>query len=541
MGDLPRTCDSLRTLLIGIDAACERVLDPLIDDGDVPVLASILETGASGPLESQIPPWTASAWPSLYTGMNPGKHGVFSFLSFDGYDWDVVNATDVRERTMWELLDRRGVTSVVVNAPVTHPPREFEGALIPGYTAPEDPDCHPNGILTDVREAIGEYRVYPAKEERGLIEGYVSCVRTRGEAFTYLTDRFDPEFGFLQFQATDSIFHERPEDEEAIRAIYREVDRQIGRVLDETDPDTVIVASDHGIGPYDGVEFRVNDFLREEGYLRTKRGGEGMPSWATVRERNLKEGEEATHHERGAFEHAMAALAAVGVTSQRLGAVLDRLRLAEFVAERVPAAAVSAGAEQVDFPESAAYVRSRIELGVRINLEGREPDGVVPPGEYETVRSHLIEALGSVTTPGGNPVFETVAPREEYFHGPEHNRAVDVVTIPADFQHFLSATLRNEQFGPPSEPWNHKLDGIVALSGDGVDPVANLEGAHLFDVAPTVLATLGVPGDERMDGDVLPCVPSVGFRDYPRLDDDRSVETADENVERRLADLGYLE
>ncbi len=533
----------LQTLLIGIDAACERVLEPFFDADELPTLASIFETGASGPLESQIPPWTASAWPSLYTGTNPGKHGVFSFLSFDGYDWDVVNATDVRERAIWELLDRHGETSVVVNVPVTHPPREFDGALIPGYTAPEDPDCHPDGLLEETRDAIGEYRVYPSREDGvDLADAYRSCVRTRGEAFRYLADRFDPSFGFVQFQATDSIFHRRPDDDAAIRTIYREVDRQVERTLDACDPDTVIVASDHGMGPYGGYEFRVNDFLRETGYVEAQSGGPGMPTWATLRDRNLKEGQEATRDdERTPLEHAMAAAASVGLTSQRLGGVLERVGLAEFVAERVPAGLVSAGAEQVDFPESTAYVRSRIELGVRINLEGREPDGVVPPSEYESVRSELVDALRSVTTPDGEPVFETVAPREEYFHGPESDRAVDVVTVPAAFDHFLSATLRGDQFGRPSEPWNHKLEGVVAVAGDGVDPASGVGNAHLFDVAPTVLASLGVPADERMDGDVLPCVESAGTRRYPRFDGDRSVETANEDVERRLADLGYLE
>ena len=78
-------------LLVGLDAACEPVLDRLARDGaDLPHLRSILDEGTSAPLESQVPPWTASAWPSLYTGTNPGKHGVFGFLDFEGYDWDVV-------------------------------------------------------------------------------------------------------------------------------------------------------------------------------------------------------------------------------------------------------------------------------------------------------------------------------------------------------------------------------------------------------------------------------------------------------------------
>ena len=533
------TADSdLRTLLVGIDAACEEILDPLFADGELPTLEAIVADGASGPLVSQIPPWTASAWPSLYTGMNPGKHGVFSFLAFDGYDWDVVNATDVRERTLWELLDRHGLTSVVVNVPVTHPPRGFEGALIPGYTAPEDPDCHPPGLLDDLRDEIGDYRVYPADDSTAT---YRAAVRSRGETFRYLADRFEPHFGFLEFQVTDTVFHDRPDDEETIRAIYRELDRQLEQTLETCDPDTVVVASDHGMGPYDGHEFRVNDFLREAGYVEPVRGGRGMPTWSRIRDRNLKDGEQETPSEPAHLERAMAALARVGITSQRVGAALERVGLADAVAARVPDPLVSAGTEQVDFPASAAYMRSRIELGIRINLEGREPDGVVPKSEYETARRTLIEELSAVTTPEGEPVFETVGPREEFFHGPESHRAVDVVTVPADFDQFLSTTLRGEQFGPPTEPWNHKRDGIIAVAGEDVDPTSGVGDAHLCDVAPTVLATLGLPADERMDGEVLPCVEPTGVREYPRFENDRSIETADSSVEARLADLGYIE
>ena len=532
---------SLHTLLVGIDAACDRVLEPLFDADEIPTLESIYQEGTNGPLESQIPPWTASAWPSLYTGMNPGKHGVYGFLSFDGYDWDVVNATDIHERTLWELLDRHGITSAVVNVPVTHPPREFDGALIPGYTAPEDPDCHPAGLLEDVREAVGEYRVYPDEDAADLGQAYTDCVRMRGEAFRYLAKTHDPEFGFVEFQATDSIFHERPDDDAAIRSIYREVDQQLAEILEATEPANVIVASDHGMGPYDGLEFRVNDYLREEGFVTTASGGRGMPNWATVRDGNLKEGDDTTRHEAGVAERAMATAAGFGLTSQRIGAVLERLGLDEFVASYAPTGMVNAGATQVDFPESTAYVRSRIELGVRMNLEGREPNGVVPPDAYEEVRTQLIDALRSVRTPEGAPVFEAVRPREEYFHGPESEHAVDIVTVPADFEHFLSATLRDEQFGPPSEPWNHKLEGTVAARGADIEPTAGVGDAHLFDIAPTVLSTFGIPFDERMDGTPLPCVDAAGTEQYPRFDRTQSVETADDDVEKRLADLGYLE
>jgi len=165
---------------------------------------------------------------------------VYDFLSFDGYDWDVVNATHVRERPVWELLSDNGLSSVVVNVPVTHPPRAFNGALIPGLTAPEDPDCHPDGILEDVKLACGDYWIYPQSgpfPDRS-IEGYQRTIELRGTAFRYLCRRIAPDFGFLQFQQTDSVFHERPGDKKAIEAVYRAVDHQLEETLERTEPKT---------------------------------------------------------------------------------------------------------------------------------------------------------------------------------------------------------------------------------------------------------------------------------------------------------------
>ncbi|WP_170977454.1 alkaline phosphatase family protein [Halorussus salinisoli] len=544
MADHPQT--SMRTLTIGLDAGCRSVLDPLFEAGAVPNLESIVESGAAESLESQIPPWTPSAWPSLYTGVNPGKHGVFGFLTFDGYDWDVVNATHVRERPLWDLLDHHGKSSVVVNAPVTHPPRKIDGAIVPGYTAPEDPDCHPAGLLDDIRDEIGEYRVYAPRDADGRekVEWYERLVRMRGEAFRYLTDRFDPEFGFVQFQQTDTVFHEFPGDNGKVRAVYEAVDRQVGTILETCDPDTVVVASDHGMGEYTGHEFRPNEFLRERGLVETTTEGEGMPTWSTIADNQLqdgKEGRDGTDDDPTLLERGVAGLASVGVTSQRIRAALAAVGLADFVAARVPTEVARAGSEQVDFPASRAYMRDRIELGVRVNLQGREPGGVVSESEYDRLCDDLVDLLSAVETPDGKPVFERVARREEVFSGPYVERAPDVITVPREYDEFLSTRVGDGRFAPPSESYNHKRDGIVAISGSGVNPSADLSGAHLFDVAPTILATMGVPAADRMDGSVLPAVGAVGRESYPAFDAGEQEATDDGNVEARLADLGYLE
>ncbi|ELY57580.1 type I phosphodiesterase/nucleotide pyrophosphatase [Natronolimnohabitans innermongolicus JCM 12255] len=533
-------------LLIGIDAGCLSVFDRLSDEDVIPNLRALLDAGVSAPLESQIPPWTPSAWPSMFTGVNPGKHGVYGFTGFDGYDFHVVKGEDVRAHRIWTLLDRHDRSSVVVNVPVTHPPDEIDGAIVPGFIGPEDPPCQPEGILDDVRDEIGDYRVYPnyARGDDSLtdaekIEEYCRLVEMRGEAFQYLSGRFEPDFGFLQFQKTDTVFHEFDGEWEKVKQVYAATDEQIGEVLEACNPKQVFVASDHGMGRYEKPEFRVNAFLEDAGYLETTLGGKGMPTWNLMRD-DLRSGEQADEWEPSASERLAAKLASVGITTHRIGVVLERLGLAEFAKAHAPDGVVRTGNEQVDFPNSKAYVRARTELGVRMNVEGRDPEGVVPEDEYDDVRAALIADLESVTAPDGEPVFETVAPREEYFEGPYADDAVDIVTIPNDFQHFLSAEPADEYFAETTEPWNHKLEGIFAASGEGLDASEPLESAHLYDVAPTILSALGVPYSDRMDGRVLPIVEATEpttYPDYAASDRD----TVDAGVEDRLADLGYVE
>ncbi|MFB6079805.1 MAG: alkaline phosphatase family protein [Haloferacaceae archaeon] len=537
--------DGLRTLVIGIDAGCFNVLDPMLDAGSVPTIAGLIDDGIAADLESQIPPWTPSAWPSVYTGANPGKHGVFGFLSFDGYDWTVVDSTHVREHAIWDLLDLHGFTSVVVNAPITHPPPAIDGAVVPGYVAPEHPTCHPAGLLDDLREAIGDYRVYtPSMTETVApdrkVRELAALAESRGAATCYLYDRFDPDFGFVQFQATDTVLHEFPGDREKAARVYEAVDGAIDEILDACRPETVVLVSDHGMDAYD-TRVALNEHLRRHGYVEATRSGDGMPTWAAIRDTKLAAGEAGERAAPSLPGRLMQGLARAGITSQRVGAVLDRLGLAEATMRVVPDDLIRAGSEQVDFPNSTAYMRSRIECGIRLNLAGREPEGVVPADEYDRTREALIDLLSELETPDGEPVFDAVVPREAVFEGPYVDEAVDLLTIPNEFEFYLTTWLTDDVFDRPERAtWDHTMEGILVAAGDGIDPDATAGSPHLFDVAPTVLATVGVPVSDRMDGAPLPFVDHPGTDTYPETGG-AARGTTDDDVESRLSNLGYLE
>jgi len=120
------------------------------------------------------------------------------------------------------------------------------------------------------------------------------------------------------------------------------------------------------------------------------------------------------------------------------------------------------------------------------------------------------------------------------------DEAVDIVTVPAAFDNYLSASLRGDVFAEPSEPWNHKIDGIVAVAGSAVNSDGDITGSHLFDVAPTVLASLDIPPSTRMDGEPLDVVDAPEPATYEPFTQGQVRNTETATAEQRLADLGYL-
>ena len=130
--------DGNKVILIGLDGATFRILRPLIDAGVMPNVARFIEGGASGPLMSTHPPVTCPAWPTMYTGVNPAKHGVFSFTCRDknGGSPHTASLVDVKAPAVWELLGAAGHRVGVMNVPITFPAQPVNGFMLSGFPAP---------------------------------------------------------------------------------------------------------------------------------------------------------------------------------------------------------------------------------------------------------------------------------------------------------------------------------------------------------------------------------------------------------------------
>lgn len=524
----------MRILLVGWDGADWRILDPLLERGDLPHLGSVVERGGRAVLRSTRPTHSWSAWPSFLTGLDPDGHGVFDILEArDGGRREYpVSFRSIRARTFLADLSEAGVETVVVNVPLTFPPPPVKGKLVAGGVLPKGrPFTYPQSLAGEL-EAAGvpwpingmSWTTFRHRPEP-FLEEVEAIVRARQAAAEHLLDTTDWRVACVVFVAPDRVQHclsqyvspDHPEYPrrsreplaDRVRGVYRLLDWSLGRLLERVGPeDLVVVMSDHGMHSCTGAA-HMDRLLAHLGFLEFSRSNLvfGPMQWGPVRAVARK--------------------------------VYDRLGLHGKV--RLPQA--------VNWSRTRAYTRVRSTgEGVSVNLRGREPEGTVAPEEYERVREEVARALTSFTDPrtGERPVAR-VWRREELFRGPFAAEAPDLLLEP----HPLYSLSHARNAVEPAD-WlsgDHRVEGILAAAGATVDRSAFPPEARLLDLAPTVLAAVGAPASVAHAGSPLPAL--VGARAAasratvgPLPEDDRFgglAESEVAEVEEHLRGLGYLE
>lgn len=112
-----------KVLLLGLDGVTYSILNPAFEAGHMPKYRTLLERGASGVLTSTVPPYTPPGWTSIFTGVNPGKHGIFGFtLGNVQRNGGLVRLDRVTAPAIWNVANAQGVRTGLFNIPMTYPP-----------------------------------------------------------------------------------------------------------------------------------------------------------------------------------------------------------------------------------------------------------------------------------------------------------------------------------------------------------------------------------------------------------------------------------
>jgi predicted AlkP superfamily phosphohydrolase/phosphomutase len=584
-GDLERMSEERRVLVIGLDGATFDLLKPWMEEGSLPNLATIAGNGASGELQSTIPFNSPPAWTSFMTGKNPGKHGVYGFTRVEpreSYSIKISSGATRRVKTVWQILSERGKKCIVINVPMTYPPEPIDGVMVTGIDTPglESQFTYPPEFRRELFCLIPDYvldvrswSVTVAGERRArILDDILHMVDVRSRLALHLITTQPWDLFTIVFTATDRVQHffwrfldpthplydsaEAPKYHDAILRVYRQIDQALGEILTCCDEKTaVIVMSDHGFGPQRKL-FRINQWLVENGFLQlvytTSNGLVPRPS-------NLAR----KWLYRGLGDLIGLARAALSDRTK------DRLkRLFPLLRERVASQILFAG---VDWSMTHAYHTAEFPGSIRVNLKGREVNGIVEPGaEYEAVCEAIRSGLeGYVDPDTGKRVVERVFRREELYWGPQLDAAPDLIVHLADYSYTFDWYIPVAPNGARSDLpvvdvlsgryavncGYHRPRGILILYGAGIRKGLHLGPAQIYDVIPTALylMRLSIPAD--LDGRVLTEAIEADLLDHQPIawSDPTSVSSGtpspehvysdeeSEAVADRLRTLGYLD
>jgi predicted AlkP superfamily phosphohydrolase/phosphomutase len=533
-------------LVVGIDGGTWDVLEPLARRGVMPTMRRVLDEGAHGELTSVVPWYTVPGWTSLMTGANPGRHGQLHWVRSGVADyWESRRAgrpfaasTHLHLPTFWDVAGAAGKQVAVVNMPLTFPAWAVNGVMVTGLLTPSGDipgQSHPEGFLDGYPEYRVDLRHAKGREAEGdlppleqLLREMAEVTESRRRLLTDLTAG-DRDLMVAVFVGMDRVSHRVWPQQERILAdpearwgelerlladYYRSLDSAVGSLLEAAGPDaTTLFVSDHGFGRGPDRKFRANAWLRDAGYLALR--GARLQQAAHARGRLKKVGRRA------------------------LKAYRRRARRpAEHVGVNMPATKAYA----VHFSWCPVF-------GVAVNERGVKRDGSVDPSEVPALLDRLTDDLLAIEDPDASgDVVLRVMRREEVADGPELARLPHLF-VEVSPRYFPDDGLRRREVFEPlmTNSGRHTREGLLGAFGSRVNR-SFAGAARIEDVAPTVLALLGLEATPDMDGKVLtslvqtterleaaPEAPAPTATAVELSEDDQAA------IERHLRDLGYEE
>ena len=281
-----------QVVVIGVNGMEMDVIRPLLLQGKMPNLSSVIKKGAYGKLRTVSAPNCPRVYSTLFTGTRPEEHGVTGFL----VGGITANTNMLKEEPIWSVLSKNGVTVGMANVPATFPVMPVDGYMISGMLT-RGKNCE-DGILCapKLSEVEGGDAVYPPALKTELLKNvgdfYIDCERMPSAAdlggqesqvidawlakvqlireqqtrvFDYMLGHHPTEFTWVGQSCEDRTGHwlypiapynagYNPKINgvrtDAFPDQYIAFDKLLGVVLKHVDDNTyVIILSDHGIKP----------------------------------------------------------------------------------------------------------------------------------------------------------------------------------------------------------------------------------------------------------------------------------------------------
>ena len=480
----------MRCLFIGLDAFDPDLLRAGVRSGAFPALARLMANGRA--VETTVDPGTyvGSLWPTVHTGVDPSQHGIFSWQEMEpgSYRSRICDERNIAALSFWSLVGQAGHRVAIVDVPLCKLDPDINGVHVVNWLTHfktiEGFATAPAGLAADIE---AKYGLDPIPNCDDIDHSPEGCERFTETLLTRVAHRTDFVLDLLEsnsyelaavvygeshcvgHQCYDLHLARGDANDNPVLCVYRAIDRAVGRLLQACPDDcSIVLLASHGIGPQFDGNHLADRLVRK-------------------------------------VDQQLDAVTAIP-SSRRVLDFIEGNRLRRFLgplADLLPALPRRAHARAF------TVVNSNAALGIRVNLVGREPAGLVDEADYDCYLDALQSKLMTARRPDDRSPAFTGAVRPTHLYGtePMANRLPDLMLNWDRSREYIALEVPGVAriSGHPTSvrTGDHREGGLAVFAGPGRHNVGVPDRVDSAAIAHHILAIFGI---DRTD----PVIPAAG-------------------------------
>jgi predicted AlkP superfamily phosphohydrolase/phosphomutase len=523
-----------KMLVLAIDAASPVLLERWAADGTLPNLRALMAKGLVGATRNTDGFCVGSTWPSWYTGVTPARHGLHYLVQLRHGTYQLYRPAEdagglVKRDAFWSHLSRAGRRVAVLDVPVSAIDRSLNGVQTVewgGHDAAFGTQSHPANLAKRIVSTFGAHPLAiqcdaigrTPEEYKDFVARLVAGVHLKTDWTLNLLEQGSWDFFVQVFTEAHCVGHQcwhlhdpahpahdprvAAEIGDPLRSVYQAIDAGIGRLLDRAGDARVLVLSLHGMSHSFGSQFMLRDLLINLGVTQPLPPAPPATGVAAL------------------ASHATDGLRAVWrrlplSARDRIAPIRNRLRQSFAATPQLHLG--------VDARQSRCFPHNNGQAvgGIRLNLAGREPDGIVDQGSVaELFEDQLIQDLLDVVEERSQrPLVRRVLKTREHYSGEHLDLLPDLLVEWDDDTAIGSALIRGgvgatvramspkigvvtgtNDYGRTGE---HRPEGLFIAAGPTIPSGRLSHPVSILDFAPTFAKLLDVTLPES-DGAAIP-------------------------------------
>lgn len=496
-------------VIFTLDSANYELIEKWADEGYLPNLTSIMQTGSCWELGGPGVYDEIGSWLSLFSGVSQVDHGYYASrrLKPGSYELEITDFEQAGVVPFWGLPDSSELSAAILDVP--------EPFIVPGVKgiqlrslqmhyeeyASQPTQSEPPELAARVLELVGPDEVSgfgkfdkPQTHYVEQLHKNLERMNRRCEVFRQLLDEENYDLsvigfaemhdaGHLMWQFDQSVrpdIDNHPELVNGLRTVYQEVDKEIGLFLQTMSAETrLMILSTYGLKSQYPVGPVGEQLLERLGYsVPANRSVQALSPLSIARK----------------------------IIPKRIRHYLSRYLEFNYQQRLVH----ENFANETDWSKTRAFtIPSLYQNWLRVNLAGREPKGIVGTGDYQALLDEIEHQFRLIIDPvTGEPAVSAVlrpfgSPQQD----PCDNKGPDLIIHWKSSRHFL------EKVNHPSGDLNqarphfyrdsfHKFPGFAFFRGDGINSNSR-EKCGILDIAPTCMDLLNIAGTDELAGTSL--------------------------------------